>query len=353
LILRNVNERIESEKKIKSLSKQAEYLKEEIKELHNFDEIVGSSDSLSDVIGEVRKVAPTDSTVLICGETGTGKELIARLIHSESKRSSKPLIKVNCAAIPVNLMESEFFGHEKGAFTGAISKREGRFALANEGTIFLDEIGDLPFDLQAKLLRVLQEGEFELIGSSTTVRVNVRVIAATNRKLLNEVKEGNFREDLYYRLNVFPIEIPPLRKRGNDVYELAIYFSKKIANKMGIDIKPLRKEDIEVLNNYSFPGNIRELQNIIERAVIISRNGMLDLKHGLPTNNNSNKVVNEFENPIYTSKEFQELEKENIIRALKKTNWRIYGEKGAASILGIPSTTLSSRIIALQIKKMK
>ncbi|NIP32032.1 MAG: hypothetical protein GTO02_21605, partial [Candidatus Dadabacteria bacterium] len=220
-----------------------------------------------------------------------GKELIARLIHAQSKRSSKPLIKVNCAAIPANLIESEFFGHEKGAFTGAISKREGRFSLANQGTIFLDEIGDLPIDLQAKLLRVLQEGEFEPIGSSITVRVDVRVIAATNRRLLSEVDRGNFREDLYYRLNVFPIEVPPLRERGDDVCELAKYFLNNFANKLGKDIKPLSDEDISVLNNYSFPGNIRELQNIIERAVITSKNGIMDLRSIL-SSNNSNSDLN-------------------------------------------------------------
>lgn len=352
LILRNVNERIEAERKIKSLSKQAEYLKEEIKEQHNFDKIIGSSHSLRNVLDDVKKVAPTDSTVLICGETGTGKELIARLIHAQSDRSSKPLIKVNCAAIPSNLIESEFFGHKKGAFTGAVSKREGRFTLANEGTIFLDEIGDLPFDLQAKLLRVLQEGEFEPIGSSTTIRVDVRVIAATNRRLLSEIKQRNFREDLYYRLNVFPIEVPPLRERGDDVCELANYFSQNFANKLGINIKPLSDKDISVLDRYSFPGNIRELQNIIERAVITSKNGMMDLRSILP-NNKYDNVLNKYESHIYTSKELLQFERENIIRALQKSNWRIYGENGAAKILGIPSTTLSSRIKALEIEKKK
>ncbi len=210
----------------------------------------------------------------------------------------------------------------------------------------------MPIDLQAKLLRVLQEGEFEPIGSSITVRVDVRVIAATNRRLLSEVDRGNFREDLYYRLNVFPIEVPPLRERGDDVCELAKYFLNNFANKLGKDIKPLSDEDISVLNNYSFPGNIRELQNIIERAVITSKNGIMDLRSIL-SSNNSNSDLNNFRNHIYTSKELMQLEKENIIRALNKSNWRIYGEKGAAKILGIPSTTLSSRIKALKIKKRK
>lgn len=356
LILRNVNERIEAENKIQTLSIQTEYLKEEIKELHNFENILGNSTSLLQVLNDIKKVAPTDSTVLICGETGTGKELIARAIHAESNRSDMPLIKVNCAAIPSNLIESEFFGHEKGAFTGAISKREGRFSLANGGTIFLDEIGELPLDLQSKLLRVLQEGEFEAVGSSKTNKVDVRVLAATNRNLLDEVKSRNFREDLYYRLNVFPLEIPPLKERGDDIIHIAQSFSERFANRMGLEIEPLSEDDINSLKTYDWPGNIRELQNLIERAVITSQNGKLNLAKLLPENGTKSAEGNKDKNGhttkrVYTIKELQELEKENIVLALKKTKWKISGDKGAAKLLGIPPTTLSSRIKSLGIKR--
>ncbi len=355
LILRNVNERIEAERKIKSLSVQAEYLKEEINALHNFEEIIGESKSLLKVIKDVKQVAPTDSSVIIFGETGTGKELIARLIHAQSNRREMPLIKVNCAAIPSNLIESEFFGHEKGAFTGATFKRDGRFTLADGGTIFLDEIGELPFDLQPKLLRVLQEGEFEPVGSSKTVKVNVRVVAATNRNLENEVKNGNFREDLYYRLNVFPITVPPLRERGDDVIKLATSFLNKFANNIGLKLEDLSPEEIHSLKSYDWPGNIRELQNVIERAVITSHGGNLNLLNTIPTTSNStisdqNDLVMD-DIKIYTSNELKKLEKENIIRALEKANWKVSGEDGAAIILGIPPTTLSSQIKALKIKK--
>lgn len=356
LILRNVNERIEAEKKIESLSIQTEYLKEEINALHNFGEIIGQSESLLSVVNNVKKVAATNSTVLILGETGTGKELIARLIHAESKRNDMPLIKVNCAAIPANLIESEFFGHEKGAFTGATSKREGRFSLADRGTILLDEIGELPIDLQSKLLRVLQEGELEPVGSSKTVRVDVRTIAATNRDLLKEVEKGNFREDLYYRLNVFPIQMPPLRKRGNDVIKLAETFSNRFANSIGLKLEPFTDEDIYRLKNYEWPGNIRELQNVVERAVITSQNGKHNLLSALPQTYDNSTPMNNHVNDlplkqIYTVKELQSLEKENIIRALEKSNWKISGDKGAAKLLGIPPTTLSSRVKALQITR--
>ena len=239
LILRNVNARLQAQQKIRSLTVEAEYLREEIKELQNFDEIVGQSDPVARVLRDVEEVAGTDATVLILGETGTGKELIARAIHKNSRRREKPLIKVNCATMPATLIESELFGHEQGAFTGATKKREGRFALAHGGTIFLDEIGEVPVELQAKLLRVLQEGEFEPVGSSRTQKVDARVIAATNRDLKQATREGKFREDLYYRLNVFPIELPPLRERGDDIGLLAANFAGKFAQRMGRSIESL------------------------------------------------------------------------------------------------------------------
>lgn len=356
LILRNVNERLEAEKKIESLSIHTEYLKEELKYLHNFEEIIGESKSLLNAVNNVKKVARTNSTVLITGETGTGKELIARLIHAESKRNNMPLIKVNCAAIPSTLIESEFFGHEKGAFTGATSKREGRFLFADKGTLFLDEIGEMPLDLQSKLLRVLQEGEFEPLGSSTTTKVDVRVIAATNRDLYKEVQKGNFREDLYYRLNVFPIHVPPLRERGDDIVNLTETFSTRFANNLGLKLQSLCNEDIYALKNYSWPGNVRELQNVIERAVITSQNGKLDIINALPQTFHhlvklENGSYNAEPEKVYTSKELQDLERENIIKALRKSDWKVSGKNGAARILDIPPTTLSSRIKALKIKK--
>ena len=357
VILRNIEERLEAERRIKSLSKKAEYLKEEINSFRNFAEIIGSSPALSEVINNIARVARTDATVLITGETGTGKELIARAVHAESLRSDSPLIRVNCAAIPGGLIESEFFGHEKGAFTGATGKREGRFSLADGGTIFLDEIGELQLDLQSKLLRVLQEGEFEPVGSSGTRRVDVRVIAATNRDLLRMVKEGKFREDLYYRLSVFPLNIPPLRERGRDIITLSNIFSERFARKIGMTVSPLSDEQIERLVAYNWPGNVRELQNVIERAVITSRAGELNLDSALPAG--SLKTITRTatapeaagDGRVLTHKELLDLERSNIVAALEKSGWRVSGEKGAARLLGVPSTTLSSRIKTLGIKR--
>jgi PAS domain S-box-containing protein len=271
LILRNVNDRLEADRKIHSLTAEAEYLREEIKTLCGFDEILGHSTPLKEVLEDIEQVAVTDTTVLILGETGTGKELVARAIHGKSRRRDKPLITINCAAIPAALMESEFFGHEKGAYTGATQKRDGRFALADGGTIFLDEVGELSLDLQAKLLRVLQEGEFTPVGSSQLRKVNVRVIAATNRDLDKVIREGSFRADLYYRLNVFPIQMPPLRERGDDIVLLASAFAAKFANRVGRKIELLSQDCKRRLKAYAWPGNVRELQNVIERAVITSR----------------------------------------------------------------------------------
>jgi PAS domain S-box-containing protein len=356
VILRDINERLEAEKKIKMLSEEADYLKEEIDSLRNFGEIIGESAALLKVLANVKQVAKTDATVLIYGETGTGKELVARAIHAESDRRDKPLIRVNCAAIPAALIESEFFGHEKGAFTGATAKREGRFALASGGTIFLDEIGELPLDLQSKLLRVLQGGEYESVGSSETRKTDVRVIAATNRDLHQDVKEGKFREDLYYRLSVFPLILPPLRERGDDVIKLARIFAEKFAKRMGVTLDPFTQAEIDGMMSYRWPGNVRELQNVIERAVITSHQGQLNLERAIPQAwDRAAKEQHATDHPrekrVLTRKEMEELEKRNIIAALEKTGWRVSGESGAARLLGLPHTTLASRIKALGIKR--
>lgn len=356
LILRNVNERLEAEQRIRSLTVEAEYLREEIKELHNFEQIIGQSKPIQRVMHDVAQVAKTDVTVLILGETGTGKELIARAVHAASRRRDKPFVKVNCAAIPATLIESEFFGHEKGAFTGATAKRDGRFTLADGGTIFLDEVGELPIDLQVKLLRVLQEGEFEPVGSSHTRKVNVRVLAATNRDLDQAVQEGKFREDLYYRLNVFPITVPPLRDRGDDIALLASAFAKRFAQRMGRTIEPLSQEYIRRLKAYRWPGNVRELENVIERAVITSRGVRLNLDRALPEPPRG-AVASAAPSPgegvecIRTVKEMEKLERDNLIRALEATGWRVAGENGAARLLGMRPSTLASRLKALGIKR--
>ncbi len=351
LILRNVNDRIEAEQRIQSLTSETEYLREEIKAIHNFDEIIGRSEPMLHALRDVAQVAPTDSTVLISGETGTGKELFARAIHAESKRSDKPFIKVNCAAIPASLIESELFGHEKGAFTGATTKREGRFTLAHKGTLFLDEIGELPVELQVKLLRVLQEGEFEPVGSSHTCKVDVRIIAATNKDLYTEVKENKFREDLYYRLHVYPINVPPLRERGDDIALLAGSFVKKYSRKFGKKINPLSLEIFSKLKAYRWPGNVRELQNIIERGVIKSNNGTLQLDIPISTVSRPKIIRESSDDEILTVQALEDLERTNILRALEKSGWKIAGRDGAAAILAMPPTTLSSRIKVLGLKR--
>ena len=357
LILRNVNERLEAEQKIRSLTVETEYLREEISSLVGADEIIGGSEALRKVLADVKEVAVTDATVLILGETGTGKELIAHAIHRSSRRRDRPLIKVNCATMPATLIESELFGHEQGAFTGATKKREGRFALAHGGTIFLDEVGELPLDLQSKLLRVLQEGEFEPVGSSQTRKVDVRVLAATNRDIESAARTGKFREDLYYRLNVFPIQVPPLRERRGDVGSLAAGFAKKFAQRMGRSIQPLSDDCIRRLEAYRWPGNVRELQNIVERAVITSRDGRLNLDRALPESVNTvaGAVTNDSSTVqrVHTAKELEELERNNMIAALKSTEWKVAGENGAAQLLGVKPTTLSSRMKALCIERKR
>jgi transcriptional regulator with GAF, ATPase, and Fis domain len=311
------------------------------------------------VLHDLRQVAPTDTTVLILGETGTGKELFARAIHAASGRRDKPLVKVNCAAIPAALIESEFFGHERGAFTGATSKREGRFTLADGGTLFLDEIGELPLELQGKLLRVLQEGEFEPVGSSRTRKVDVRIVAATNRDLARSISEGKFREDLYYRLSVFPITLPPLRERGDDIVLLAEEFARQFATRMGRRIEPTSATLAARLKAYSWPGNVRELQNVIERAVITAKDGQLNLDRALPatlgapveTATAASAAASKDDGGILTVDDLARLERENIIRALERADWQVSGDSGAARLVGMAPSTLASRMKALGIHR--
>lgn len=358
LILRNVDERLEAEQKIRSLTIETEFLKEELHDLQHFGEILGNSSALMHVLRDIQQVADTDATVLLQGETGTGKEVMARAIHANSRRRDQPFVKVNCAAIPATLIESEFFGHEQGAFTGATKKREGRFSLANGGTIFLDEIGELPFDLQGKLLRVLQEGEFEPVGSSHTKKVDVRVLAATNRNLQKEAQRGTFREDLYYRLNVFPINLPPLRERGEDVLLLAHTFVQHFSQRMGRTVTPLSSDALRRLMAYHWPGNVRELQNVIERAVITSTNGQLNLDRALPEveekrSSPPESLKHQPSPSVRTIQELQDLERQNILLALEQSGWKVSGETGAAKLLGINASTLASRMKALGITRSK
>ena len=357
LVLRDINQRLQFENRIETLQNETQYLREELKTLQQFRSIIGNSKPIRELTADIRQVAPTDATVLILGETGTGKEVIARTVHQESTRAEKPLICVNCAAIPSALMESEFFGHEKGAFTGASEKRVGRFAMADGGTIFLDELGELSLDLQAKLLRVLQEGEFEPVGSSKTTKVNVRVVAATNQSLEEQIKDGSFREDLFYRLNVFPLNVPPLRDRGEDVIHLAEYFMNQYASTAGRKLDPLTDTCKKRLLNYPWPGNVRELQNIIERGVITAQGNKLNLDRAIPTDFDEELVSGILESDassetrILTHEEFIEFERQNIIRALKATEGHVSGENGAAALMGLKPSTLSSRIKALKIDR--
>jgi PAS domain S-box-containing protein len=359
VILRNINDRLEAERQITFLETEREYLRQEISAGHNANRIIGCSPSIAAVLRDIEQVADTDSTVLIQGETGTGKELVARAVHASSGRRDKPFVKVNCAALPASLIESELFGHEAGAFTGATKPRDGRFQLAHKGTLFLDEIGELPIELQGKLLRVLQEGEFVPLGSSTTVKVDVRILAATNRNLLDTVRNGAFREDLYYRLNVFPIDVPPLREREDDIVLLAAAFAKRYAQDMGRTIAPLTPRDIHKLTAYSWPGNVRELQNVIERAVITSQNGHLNLDRALPhaeeeaRASSVHKPLEASPRRIRTAQELRELERSNIVDALEATGWRVSGRNGAATLLGENPSTLRSRMKSLAICRPK
>jgi formate hydrogenlyase transcriptional activator len=324
------------------LAQEKLYLEDEIRSEMNFDEIIGECASLRAVLKQVETVAPTDSTVLITGETGTGKELIARAIHNLSPRRERTFVKVNCAAIPTGLLESELFGHERGAFTGAIAQRIGRFELANGGTIFLDEIGDIPLELQPKLLRVLQEQEFERLGSTHTTKVDVRLVAATNRNLAQMVAERTFRTDLYYRLRVFPIIMPPLRERQGDIPSLVRYFVEKHARRMNRTVETIPAETLERLVQYPWPGNIRELENLIERAVIVSPGPVLrvplsELRSGAE--------------PLVEGQTLRAVEREHILKTLEGTKWVLAGPHGAAARLGMKRTTLQSKMRKLGVKK--
>ena len=334
----DITDRVLMEQEQARLTAQNVYLQEELKSVHNFEEIIGQSSVLTSALSKVEKVAPTESTVLIQGETGTGKELIARAIHSRSNRSEKPLIKVNCAAIPSGLVESELFGHERGAFTGAIAKRIGRFELANGGTIFLDEIGELPADAQSKLLRVLQEREFERVGGTALIKADVRVIAATNRDLLRGVKDKTFREDLYYRLNVFPIELPPLRNRAGDIPQLVHFLVSKFAMRVGRRIENVSRTAMEHLQSYPWPGNVRELENVLERTVILSNSATLEIEPEMLVLPSHDVVAD------HKASTLEQVEREHIARALKQTDGVINGERGAAKVLGLHPNTLRSRM---------
>jgi PAS domain S-box-containing protein len=331
---------------IKELKEKLEveraYLQEEIKLEYNYENIVGRSDGLNYVLYKVEQIAPADTTVLVLGETGTGKELVARAIHGLSPRKDRTLVKVNCATLPSNLIESELFGHEKGAFTGAHARQLGRFEVANGATLFLDEIGELPLELQSKLLRVIQDGEFERLGSSGTITVNVRLIAATNRNLEEEVRRGRFREDLWYRLSVFPITVPPLRERLEDIALLVDFFVAKISKRLGKSIDNIPTSVMSALQDYQWPGNVRELENVLERAVINSSGPKL-------------RLVDELKKPATdlatTQQTLESVERDHIVRVLEQVNWKVSGPNGAAQILGLNRSTLRARIRKLGIRQ--
>ncbi len=331
---------------IKKLKEQLEgeraYLQEEIKLGYNHEEIIGQSDGLKYVLYKVEQIAGSNTTVLILGETGTGKELVARAVHHLSLRKNRALVKVNCATLPANLIESELFGHEKGAFTGSLSRHLGRFEVANGATLFLDEIGELPLELQAKLLRVLQDGEFERLGSSHTIKVDVRIIAATNRNLEEEIRMGRFREDLWYRLNIFPITMPPLRDRADDIPNLVDFYVNKIAKRMGKTIAFIPECVMTALQTYHWPGNIRELENVLERAVINSSGPKLHLVDELKQPGKNLSSCN---------KTLEAVEREYIIRVLEQTKWKVSGKNSAAEILDLDRSTLRARMGKLNIQK--
>ena len=339
------------------LEQENEYLRDEVKQTASCGELVGHSLSLHAIVRQIDLVAATDAAVLILGESGTGKELVARELHRRSRRANRPLIKVNCAAIPRELYESEFFGHAKGSFTGALRDRAGRFELADGGTLFLDEVGEIPLDLQSKLLRVLQEGELERVGEERTRRIDVRIIAATNRNLRAEAEAGRFRQDLFYRLSVFPMELPPLRNRADDIPLLAQHFLERFARKLGRPRLKLTLANVQELQRYNWPGNIRELQHVLERAFIVAADGRL--RFDLPIESSQRAAVRNIERtaertapataPIMTAAERRQHEADNIRAALSASAGKIYGPNGAAALLGMKPTTLASRIKALGI----
>lgn len=362
VVFRDITERRTTELQLKTaleelqqlkqrLEDQNAYLQEEIQIEHNYREIVGQSEPILKIVKQIDVVAPTDASVLIHGESGTGKELIARAIHQASRRSSHPLIRVNCAAIPADLFESEFFGHIRGAFTGAVRDRIGRFELADGGTLFLDEIGEIPLDLQSKLLRVLQEGQFERVGEERTRKVDVRIVAATNRNLREEVQAKRFREDLYFRLNVFPIQSPALRDRPMDIAPLAMHFISEVGKRLNLPGRRLRSVDMVRLQRYPWPGNIRELQNVIERALITAQDNNLNID--LPDDGGSGVSQRQVEvnvtANILTDEQLRTLERENTLSALRACQGKLFGKDGAAELLGLKPTTLASRLKRMQI----
>jgi transcriptional regulator with GAF, ATPase, and Fis domain len=335
-----LEERLQEIEKLKErLQEENIYLHEEIKLLGEHTEIVGQSLAMKEVLAQVEQVAQADSTVLILGETGTGKELLARAIHRMSRRKARPLVTVNCASLPPTLIESELFGRERGAYTGALTKMIGRFEIANGSTLFLDEIGEIPLELQSKLLRVLEEGNFERLGSTKTLHVDVRVIAATNRDIDREVQEGRFRKDLYYRLNVFPIAIPPLRERREDIPLMVWTFVKEFQTKMGKEIENIPKKSIDALQSYPWPGNVRELKNVIERAMILSNRETLVVQ--VPRFASSEKK---------NADSLEDTERKHILAVLERCGWRVGGKGGAAEILGLKRSTLYSKMEKLGIE---
>jgi PAS domain S-box-containing protein len=361
VVFKDISERKQAEEEIQCLRRKLElenaYLHEEVLEAKAYGEIVGSSPALEGILRQIDMVGPTDASVLITGESGTGKELVAREIHNRSTRKQRTMIKVNCASIPKELYESEFFGHVKGAFTGAIKDRAGRFQLADGGTLFLDEIGEVPLDLQSKLLRVLQEGTYERIGDERTLKTDVRIIAATNRNLKDEVLAKRFREDLYYRLNVFPVEVPPLCDRKDDIPSLANRFLSQATSKLNLPLPQFTKANMMELQGYDWPGNVRELQNVIERAVITSRSGKLafSLNEGTKSDGRRGKGerrrTSDTEQRVLTEEEMKQRDRDNLLNALHQCGWKITGPDGAAEILGMKPTTLHSKIKKLGLKK--
>ncbi len=365
IVFRDISQRKEIERQrelayeeVKALTEQLEqerdYLREEINVAVNFGEIIGESQALRRTLTQIEAVANTPASVLINGESGVGKEMIARAIHTRSKREDKPLVKVNCASIPKDLFESEFFGHVRGAFTGAHQDRVGRLQLADGGTLFLDEIGEIPMSQQGKLLRALQEGEFERVGDDKTTKVDVRIVAATNRDLMDEIREGRFREDLFYRLSVFPVEVPPLRDRLDDIGPLALHFLQCIARELGREPLRLTQQHLSALKKQPWPGNIRELRNVLERAIISSTDGRLRLDLALSnaapvklTDAAANSESTEF----LTIAELKEFEKANLVAALRHANWKVWGDNGAADLLGMKPSTLSYQMNMFGINK--
>jgi transcriptional regulator with GAF, ATPase, and Fis domain len=366
-VLVDVTARKLAEEEIHRLKERLEaenvYLRSEVSGVHRYGDLVGRGEGMLKVLQQVNQVAGTDMTVLILGETGTGKELVARAVHGQSARRERPLVKVNCSALPGELIESELFGHEKGAFTGATGRQVGRFELADGGTIFLDEVGDLPLKLQAKLLRVLQEGEFERLGSGKTIKVDVRVIAATNRNLLEAMQRGGFRLDLYYRLAVYPIGLPPLRERREDIRLLAQAFLGEASRRLGRLFDPISEEALAALERYDWPGNIRELQNVIERAAVISNERSFQLPEGWASSEIWKPATTDSVSPLgavqphkndnrpSAENSLDEVGRNYILQILQQTGWRVEGPKGAAKILGLNPSTLRSRMLKLGIRR--